>query len=503
MTHHREVTHRLSAAPVVLGSLLILVLVWAIVLFGMDDAVAQLSAVSASIRSFGNAGDAGMLIAGGIGASALCTISSSLLLVRSPSTFLAVWLFTLAFAEAQIPVLAPISLAARYSMMVSLIAAGSAGLFLNKRRDPVQWAALALLGVTGIQFMINPVDTNAQLMLPMQMAMFVGVFWGLYPLACNNDAFPGLIEKLAISGIVITGTNLASFAGAEHVFLGGRFRSWYPLPTNFSNSFVLCAVPVFWAMLTARSKALRLTCALAGAGAICMLVFAGTRNALLIVALTMLQFSYFWQRRYFIYVAAGVLLMALAAVALQVGLTDIAPAGSRVAHIDDKETRYAVWERAWRYIQEKPVAGYGLSTDLATLDRFLPSWEQFNAHNAFLGLWLRLGAIGFALYLYIYCRSLKAGWTNILKVRRTRLRSPLLVLFQCLLLDLFIAGLFEENLSSRASIHQAVWALAVIIVLGQARQVRLARFRLHRQPPAGVAYNIAHPQTGFAKESSS
>jgi O-antigen ligase len=469
-----------SASALLFGSLALLMTFWLIAVASPEQMLGQLASVSASMRWLLASGNVGLVIAAGIAGSLVSVLSCGALLAKSPSTFIALWLFSLAFSEAQISALSQLSLLLRYSMMVPLIVAGAIGLLGGYRKEPIHWAALLVLALTALQLLMNPADTNAYLILPMQMAIFLGVFFGLYPLALGEAALKGLIFRLAVAGVAVTGINLLALVMVPEVFLGGRFRSWYPLPTNFSNNFVLCAVPLLWAALTTKSMAARLIFGMACLAALAMLLLAGTRNAMLISALTILQFSYFWRRRYFIYVLAGMLLLLLIGSAMQIGLGDLTPAGSRLAHIGEKETRIFVWERAWRYIADRPFTGFGLSTDLATLDRRLPSWEQFNAHNAYLGLWLRLGIFGLLLYLYIYWHALKTGLRTILRNRRGPLSSPLLVLFQCLLFNLFVAGLFEENLSSRASIHQAVWAIAVVIVIGQSKRLRLRRLWLQR-----------------------
>lgn len=83
--------------------------------------------------------------------------------------------------------------------------------------------------------------------------------------------------------------------------------------------------------------------------------------------------------------------------------------------------RTEIWNQVWRYIQQRPVLGWGYSAfwhgiegesfNVAAALRFV----VFHAHNGFLEIWLELGLPGLALFALSYLRA----WRKLLPVLRS------------------------------------------------------------------------------------
>jgi len=466
---------RLELGPMLLASTITITVVWIGIFLNEDNLMENLSQVSASVRSFSHS--PGLLIAVGFTASLFSVFLTTILLVRAVNYFLAIWLFTLAISEASLPVIQQISLALRYSMMVSLILAGVFYLASPKYRiNGLQKISLLTIAWISLELLINPADTNALLMMPMQITIFVGVLIGLSGMLQNNTISRKIAYALVIASVVSVLINAASIVLLNSAFVAGRFRSWYPLPTNFANIFVLGITPLLWAAFDSRRIMLKLClialCLLSAA----LIMLSGTRNAILVLALSIFQMTIFWKRRYIPHLLIISIIVGLLFMLFSVNVSDLGSVGARISQISENEVRFGVWERAINDISHHPLIGYGLSNDLGAIDKNLELWERFNAHNAILGLWIRMGIVGVLMHLAIYFISLFSGFTALIKGKHTEKEVSILVLFCCILLNLFVAGLTEENLTSRASLPQGMWALAVVMIALELKNLRyLAR----------------------------
>jgi O-antigen ligase len=157
------------------------------------------------------------------------------------------------------------------------------------------------------------------------------------------------------------------------------------------------------------------------------------------------------------------LVMTLVTLSLDIGLESLGKAGTRLASVSQKEVRFGVWEMAWNQIQHEFWFGYGLSTNLAHLSKMLEDWERLDTHNAFLGIWLRLGLFGVLLYL---CVVIVVAHTFLSHIQVLHKEAKILtMIFIGIFIALFIGGLGEENLSSRGNIQQAYWAISAVFVV--------------------------------------
>lgn len=483
----------LELGPMLLISTIVITIVWIGIFFNADSLIRSLSQVSTSIRSSSHS--PGLLIVAGFVGSLFSVFLTTILLVRAVNYFLAIWLFTLAISEANIPIAQQISLALRYSMMVSLVLAGIFYLVNPRYRiNTLQKIGLLTIAWISLELLINPSDANALLMMPMQITLFVGVFIGLSGMLQNNTVSRKIAYALVVTSVASVLINTFSIVLSNSAFVAGRFRSWYPLPTNFANIFVLCITPLVWAAFDSRHIILKMGFIILCALSATLIILSGTRNAILVLALSIFQMTIFWKRRYLPHLLIVSLIVGLLFMLFSVNVSDLGSVGARISQISENEVRFSVWERAINDISLHPLIGYGLSNDLRAIDKKLELWERFNAHNALLGLWIRMGVVGVLLHLAIYLIALVSGFTTLIKGKHTEKEVAVLVLFCCILLNLFTAGLMEENLTSRASLPQGMWALAVVMIALELKNLRyLAKQKAQlRQTTARQQFNMAN-----------
>jgi len=87
---------------------------------------------------------------------------------------------------------------------------------------------------------------------------------------------------------------------------------------------------------------------------------------------------------------------------LKTDLTD------HVTIIDNTEPRLARWEAIFELVKRSPIIGYGTGAERKELKEkffekrlYFSYLNEFNAHNQYLSILIRLGLIGLALFLYI------------------------------------------------------------------------------------------------------
>lgn len=437
---------------------------WAFFLGDIDGNIAALAEVSSSVKLYSDR--LGLIIGAGLLMSYTVGLLAAWLISKKPFVFIGIWVFSLAVSEARIPGFQQVMLLIRYFMMMALIVYGGIAfaVSINRKWHPIQKMGLALIALLIMHLFVDKYETEALLLLPMQLAMYVGLFFGLSQVVRTEKDLYKICLALAFVGIIMTFINLLAFKFAFQPIQGGRYRSWYSLATGFANNYVLFLIPIIWLFIQTRSSALKLLLIMIVVTGLYMLVLSGSRNALLTLTVALFIACALWKPKYFIYfILIGVVGAGLLYVMGDV-MKDLGSAGSRLGKVSNTETRFIVWKLAWSYIQESPFWGYGLSVDLQSLASNLPVWEQFDAHNAYLGLWLRLGILGLLINLVIYFWAIYRGARLLLELKGGAIKASL-ILFLSLVISIFVAGLFEENLSSRGSVQQAMWAMSVAMIL--------------------------------------
>jgi O-antigen ligase len=391
------------------------------------------------------------------------------LFVRRHAWFLVVLILSFALSEIQLSELNYVSLFLRYVCMLILVAGGLLRFF----RSPGSLGVVQLLGLLLFAWMVESCQMSgwsaqATTLLPVHCAMFLGVLVGMQERYRDPREIARLNGALVLAGVLLTVLHLTSLLLATKSFVAGRFASYYVLPTNFANSYVVVVVAMLWYAMNA-GKVLRRSavgiCALAG---LVLIALSGTRNALAVAAICALCFALTVRARAVYLVVLAVVLMSVAGIYLMGDVHGLVALAGRASNVS-LANRADVWTLAWQEITARPLIGHGLGITTALLGSKVEAWQQatyINAHNAYLGIWLQLGAIGLAILVCIYLWTLVRGAVLCVALGGPRATAAPVLLPAVLVLGLAAAGIAEENLSGRGSLQQIVWALCVAAVNG-------------------------------------
>lgn len=445
-------------------SFTLLILGWMLVSIMGDTFLESMAKTSSTIASFQR--HYGNLIAILIGSSLIALLVANYLYLRKPFLFFLLLAFSFTMAEALIPTLHEMVLLVRYLFMVTLIAYGIVKIAAVARQLlAVQWLSLMMLCWVLLHVLSEGVSASSAAMLPIQFTMYVGLMIGMVESVNQREKYYNILAALTWAGVVATIVHVLALLMHDQAYLSGRFRSYYVLPTNFANNYVLLVAAMLWYGMLQKSLYKSLPAFALVAIAIYLLMLSGTRNAMLAMAVAGCSLSFFWQRKYALIAGALTVLVALVAIAFDLTGESLGAAGERLTRVNEDETRFAVWARALEYIFNKPVWGYGLDVNMSQLDAKLPEWMQFDAHSAYLGLWLRLGLFGMLYIGFVYIWSGLKG-LNLLFSRSVEISDRGLIILPVTLLGmLFVAGIFEENLSSKGNTQQFCMALSVGLLL--------------------------------------
>jgi exopolysaccharide production protein ExoQ len=114
--------------------------------------------------------------------------------------------------------------------------------------------------------------------------------------------------------------------------------------------------------------------------------------------------------------------------------------------------RGPLWILVWRFIQERPLFGYGYQGfwqpwrgeyEPAYIIRYAFHWEADHSHNGFLDLMLDLGFIGAALFLIWFLRDLISSISFALRKPNFKYSVPLTILFFVVVSNLSVSDLIS------------------------------------------------------------
>jgi hypothetical protein len=392
------------------------------------------------------------------------------LLASRPAVFLGMWVLSLAIAGARVPGIAVVSVGIRYALMLAMVGMGLQVAILGGLRLPSgsAWLGLCMLSYELLHAGLAVDRASAFAMLPMQIAIYIGILVGFGRLLESKPSLErdtGL--ALAGAGVLTTIVNLFGVFTAEGAFLDSRLRSWYALPTGFADGFSIALLPVLWLAMNSRSRLLYRASALVTVivGGV-LLVLSGTRAAAIVSIVAIAMLAWYCQRRIIPILLFGIIIGGALSVAGDW------QARSRLTQVSTRETRFLVWKQAWSRIEEHPIAGHGLGRQLTAVDPDSGEVRLLDAHNAYLGIALQLGAIGVFLVGTISACAAFMG----LRLASTRRRiggdQGLAALYLTMLVGVLLAGMFESNLYGRGSIHQAAWAIAVTMLSNPSARLR-------------------------------
>lgn len=430
-----------------------------------DRFIDQLSIVSPSARAFRNRPN--VLLLFGLLAGTASVVISYWLLSKRPFMFVSLWIIVLAFGDAKLGLIQQLSLVMRLSMMLTLVVFGVSVLFRTPAwaKEPLPLLFLTYLGLNLLHILFGGMTASELALLPIQLAVTIGILWGFRAILVTSPDFQKLAIAVVVAGQVITIVELLAIPLAPQPFLGGRLRAWHDLPTGFATGYVLLVITLLWAAVSSLPRLLRLASAVTGVIGIVLIILSGTRNAVLALIIAAGVMLVAWRRRLILPFVVLVTVISLAVVAFG-GLEALfGQVGSRVTSVAAQETRFGVWGTAWRFIQEKPLWGYGLGEVPLVFSENLGQMAAFNAHSAYLGTWLRLGVGGVLVVLALYLMAMRRGWTLVSTTGAASDVKATGTLFLSLLMAVFVSGLFEDNLAGRGNIQQAIWGLAVLVLI--------------------------------------
>lgn len=427
------------------------------------EAVEQLRILSAKFEAL--RGGSELVIALLAVAAIAATGVGAWLLAAKKNGFVVVLILSVAFSEVTVSVLNQAAFGIRYLLFLIVTALGLVQLTRWNKAvvDSTVAAGMMLLAWIAIVLVIAGADAEALAMLPVQVTLLIGILAGLKSRFVQSEDIRDLCVVFGWIGAAATVIHVAAAMAHDAPFLGGRFRSIYPLPTNFANAYVLLFIAMIWLLFHERRVALKgLLLVLVGAGAL-LIFLAGTRNAMLSAAIAVLIFALVWRTRILAYGAVVVLLAGIVVSGFLAESGNMSWLSHRLSSSDT--VRWEVWERALSHIQQHPIAGFGLGVTMNELDTRLPVWERFDTHNAYLGIWLQIGVVGLAFIVAMYGIALYSAFVTLRNPRLDPALREIMILPATLLVVLLVAGMFEENLTSRGSLQQILWALCIALVM--------------------------------------
>lgn len=399
------------------------------------------------------------------------------LVQRRPAAFWAIAFIACTFSEARFPAgLDIVLLGMRYA---SLLCALSLGLYLavaNAR-------SLGLVHLLGLFFffwvMLSTLAHGGGSAVVFALA-YVNMLFAVPVISRFRGADEGyrnsLLRGLCWAAPICLLINLSSFVVVPQVFLSGRFISYYPLPTNFANNFVMTAAVIWTALIWSRSLLTRMLFGALFLMACVLILLSGTRNSMICIAAMVVVSGLMAEGRAMVGVAIAVAMAGLCAW-LAISMEWISPDILGRFAVSSSETRVTVWQSAMDLINKADWLGYG--PDLTEVTFFDVNSDQratMNPHNVYLGLALRFGIAGvtiFATYLAAVVASAVRIAVGVHRVA-SRADRQLLALAVLWVADLCIAGLFEDNLTGRGTQQQLSFGLAVgLLALSLRKEVRV------------------------------
>ena len=204
--------------------------------------------------------------------------------------------------------------------------------------------------------------------------------------------------------------------GISHGRNQGAWRGVFPQKNNLGQSMLFASV-VFVLLARVRRGWARATAWSFLALAIALIVLSHSKMALVILcALAVIMPAVVGLRRGGRASVAALCVLAAAATAATIGLTEREPVLSALGKDVTITGRIPLWTAVGERIAERPLLGYGYrafwehgarSSDEV---RAAVGWDAPHRHNAFLDLWLDLGVFGLLTFLVGYVVAARRAW---------------------------------------------------------------------------------------------
>jgi O-antigen ligase len=140
-----------------------------------------------------------------------------------------------------------------------------------------------------------------------------------------------------------------------------------------------------------------------------------------------IQFSFIWTKRKERWIAWG--LLALVTIVLLLLIAQVnsfklryltalkTDLSTNVVEVESVEPRMARWHAIAEIVKQSPIIGYGTGTEKKLLQDtyfehkyFISYLNEFNTHNEYLSILLRVGGLGLLLYLLVLVKMYRTAW---------------------------------------------------------------------------------------------
>jgi O-antigen ligase len=340
------------------------------------------------------------------------------------------------------------------------------GLFLTvlarprPKRWSMQWPALALLAAGTLALLWSP-DRHSSFGIYRQFLVEpVLAGYALYLLLDGEQAVREVSGAVILSGVVPALGELWSAAHQLHAW-----RTWdvhpptgFYLNANFAAQMIVPALAV--GLGRSLSPRLRRWDLALSAVMLLGLAVSYSRGGFLGLAGALVTIWWLGVRRKLLFAAGG---LGAAVIAL-LGIPRML---DRLRHeLDPNDpnntvlSRLPIWRAAVRMIHDHPIRGIGLNSFARDLQLYAPQVKESHTHphNVFLNLWLVLGVLGLAAYLWAiawFGRAIAAGLA-----RRDELR-PLYVGLAAALVAILLHGLVDSTIW-RNDLGLQFWVLVAL-----------------------------------------
>lgn len=416
--------------------------------------------------------------------------------------FITLMVLSFACSEVQLVVIHYLSFAIRLSCIAVLLV-NSLLIFDKKRLDVIHYIAFFLLFLVFVSIARDSFLVSDIVLVPSYLVLCIGLILGVSKRCRVWEDILGVFLGVFYSAVALCLLHLIALVFYDNAFLEGRFRSFYSLPTNFANNYIiiLSVLSVFILVLR-RDTALALniryvkfysvTTYVLLFLSLALILMSGTRNAIVCFLLLFMVLCANAKNRipasYFLY---PILLLPIVFF-IEIDVVHIDAVVKRFSLYNNSvEIRFELWKELIQLIENKPWFGYGLSlsglhTSMDTYQNLtLSSWNAEDlayvndAHNMLLGVWLKLGFLGVISFLSLYIISLLSAW-RLFKILAVNKEHRYYLMFPILVLSvLFFAGLFEENLAGRGSLQQVFFGLSIGLLIALKRLVVTSKVYPH------------------------
>jgi hypothetical protein len=208
----------------------------------------------------------------------------------------------------------------------------------------------------------------------------------------------------------------APFLGVDFLESGSRYRSLYGKATGFAVFFSPAVLALYWRGMIEKRDLYRQFFTFMAIVATVLMLWSGTRSAALALIISVTLLWWVFRTRLFVYVFAAVCLGLIVQIVGGGGL-QIDTLADRLQDTADTG-RLDIWAALYEVWLQSPIYGHGVTGanrlaytegTMALLDRLGSSARNVDAHNAYIAIAIRFGAIGLIMLMTLIGIALNTG----------------------------------------------------------------------------------------------